>query len=161
MTEKIAVYPGAFDPITNGHFDIIKRGAKQVDKLYVVLSENTTKRYLFTLDERLSLTKEALSELSNVEVVISNGLTVEVAKQLQATTILRGLRNTTDFDYEYTIARSNQKLDHEIETIFLLSRGEYAHITSSVVKEIAKFSGDVTEFVPQGVKEKLQAKFGN
>lgn len=161
MSEKIAVYPGSFDPITNGHLDSIRRGAQMFDKLYVVLSENTTKNYLLTFEERLSLTKEALAELPNVEVVSSSGLVVNVAKQFGATAILRGLRNTTDFDFEYAIATSNRKLDKEIETVFLMSRGEYLHITSSLVKEIAKFSGDVTEFVPTCVKEKLKAKFGN
>ena len=161
MKEKIALYPGSFDPITNGHLDLIKRGAKTFDKLYIVLSNNTAKNYLLTLEERHELVQKVLEKMSKVEVISSDKLTVDVAKEVGATAILRGLRSTTDFDYEYGIATSNSKLNNEIETIFLMSRGEHFHITSSIVKEIAKFSGDVTEFVPPCVKEKLQAKFGN
>lgn len=159
MNKKTAVYPGSFDPITIGHVDVINRGAKLYDKLYVVIGENIGKKYLLTLEERLELTRLAFLDIKNVEVVVSSDLTVEFAKKVGACVILRGLRSTTDFDYEYAIATSNSKLAPEIETVFLMSRGEHFHITSSIVREIAKFSGDVSEFVPCTVKKLLMSKF--
>ncbi|MCL2559981.1 MAG: pantetheine-phosphate adenylyltransferase [Turicibacter sp.] len=157
---RIAVYPGSFDPITNGHLDIIKRGAKLFDKLYIALSENVSKQSLFTLEERMDLTREATADLKNVEVVVaSHQLTVDFATAIQASVILRGLRAATDFEYEFTMAMTNSKLNAEIETVFLTADNEHMYLSSSMIKEIAKFSGDVTNFVPPCVATAIGAKF--
>jgi pantetheine-phosphate adenylyltransferase len=162
MGERIALYPGSFDPITNGHLDIIRRGAKMFDKLYVVLSDNIEKNSLFSLEERLDIVSEATLAFKNVEVIFSSDeLTVDFANKKGATAILRGLRNNVDFDYEYSMAATNSELNDKIETVFLMSKGENLHITSSLVKEVAKFSGSITKFVPPCVKRALESKFEN
>jgi len=157
---KIAIYPGSFDPITNGHVDIIKRGSKIFDKLYIALSNNVKKQSLFTLEERIELTKGAVANFANVEVIVSeNKLTVDFAKSVGASIILRGLRAATDFEFEFTMAMINTKLNSEIETVFLTADNEYMYLSSSTTKEIAKFSGDVSNFVPKDVADALKAKF--
>ena len=157
---KIAIYPGSFDPITNGHIDIIERGAKLFDKLYIVLSNNVNKQTLFTLEERIEYTRQAITNLTNVEVIKSeNKLTVDFAKSVNASAILRGLRAVTDFEYEFAMAMTNAKLNSQIETVFLTADNEYMYLSSSTIKEIAKFSGDVSNFVPKEVAEALKAKF--
>jgi len=157
---KIAIYPGSFDPITNGHLNLIERGAKLCDKLYIVLSQNMSKNVLFSLEERVALVRKAVAHLEHVEVLISeNKLTVEFAKSVDATVILRGLRNGTDFEYESTLATMNSKLNPEIETVFLTANHAYMHLSSSLVKEVAKFGGDVTSFVPKNVASALKEKF--
>jgi len=159
---RIAIYPGSFDPITNGHVDIIKRGSKLFDKLYIVLSHNITKQSLFSLEERMVLTRQALDSLPNVEVIASeNKLTVDFAKSVDASVILRGLRAATDFEYEFTMAMTNAKLNSEVETVFLTADNNHMYLSSSTVKEIAKFSGDVSNFVPRCVADALKAKFGD
>jgi len=159
---RLAIYPGSFDPITNGHVDIIRRGSKLFDKLYIVLSNNITKQSLFTLDERIELTRQSLNKLTNVEVIVSEDkLTVDFAKSVGASIILRGLRAATDFEYEFTMAMTNTKLNSEIETVFLTADNKYMYLSSSTVKEIAKFSGDVSNFVPKCVADALVAKFGD
>jgi len=146
---KIAIYPGSFDPITNGHLNIINRGAKLFDKLYIVLSNNLSKQGFFSIDERLELTKAVVSHLKNVEVIVSeNKLTVDFAKELNATVILRGLRAVTDFEFEFTMAMTNSKLNDQIETVFLTADNEHMYLSSSMVKEVAKFKGNISEFVP-------------
>ena len=157
---RTAIYPGSFDPITNGHVDIIKRGSKLFDKLYVVLSENVSKQSLFTLEERTRFVYQAVSDLDNVYVIVSeNKLTVDFAKSISASVILRGLRAATDFEYEFTMAMTNAKLAPDIETVFLTADNEYMYLSSSMIKEIAKFSGNTSNFVPLLVADALKAKF--
>jgi len=159
---KTAIYPGSFDPITNGHVDIIKRGSKLFDKLYVVLGNNVSKQNLFTLEERINLIKQSVGFLDNVEVIVSeNKLTVDFAKSINAAVILRGLRAATDFEYEFTLAIANSKLNSEIETVFLTADNEHMYLSSSLIKEIAKFSGDISKFVPNCVANELRKKFGD
>ena len=159
---RIAIYPGTFDPITNGHTDMIKRGAKLFDKLYIVLAKNVGKESLFTLEERVSFIKQSVADLANVEVIVSeNKLTVDFARSVSASVILRGLRAATDFEYEFAMSMMNAKLNPAIETVFLTADNEHMYLSSSMIKEIAKFAGDVSNFVPDFVAAALKAKFGD
>ena len=158
---KIGVYPGTFDPITNGHLDIIKRASRLFDKLYVVIPTNVNKNTLFSTAERISLVKEVTKDIDNVIVDSTNLLTVEYAKSVKAEAILRGLRMVSDFEYELQLAAINKSLDNNVETIFIMSSHEYSFLSSSSVKELAKFNGDVDKFVPRVVKESLMSKLHN
>lgn len=155
---RIGVYPGTFDPVTNGHLDIIKRGAILFDKLYILVANNINKHTLFSVDERIQLLKDAVFEWPNVEVVTSTLLTVEFAASVGATAMLRGLRMVSDFEYELQMATLNKNLNDQIETIFIMSSHEYSFLSSSSVKEIARFNGNVSGFVPQHVEVALQKK---
>lgn len=155
---KIGFYPGSFDPITNGHLDIIERGAKLFDKLYVAVSFNPNKITLFTAEERLKLVKEVVKPYLNVEVIISNKLTVEHCKELGASHILRGLRAVTDYDYEFQMTNFNRKISVEIDTVFLMTEGEFSYLSSSSVRELAEFGGDVSPFVPKSIKIAIDHK---
>lgn len=156
---KTAIYPGSFDPITNGHVNIIERGAKLFDQLYIVLSQNIDKKSLFTLEERINLIKQVVGHLPNVKMIVSeNKLTVDFAEELGATAILRGLRSATDFDYEFMMTLTNQKLNTKIETVFLTADTEHMYLSSSMVKEVAKFGGDIARFVPACVTAALKDK---
>ncbi|MFA5006471.1 MAG: pantetheine-phosphate adenylyltransferase [Candidatus Izemoplasmatales bacterium] len=157
---KIGFYPGSFDPITFGHLDIIDRGAKLFDKLYVAISHNPNKKTMFTADERLALVKDAVKDFPNVEVVKSDVLTVRHCKQLGATHILRGLRAVTDYDYEFQLTNFNRRLDNEIDTVFLMTEGQHSFLSSSSVRELAAFDGDVSPFVPKAVVEAIRKKLG-
>ena len=156
---RIGIYPGTFDPITNGHLDIIKRGLHLFDKLYIVVPKNIQKNALFTTNERVELLQEVLKDNSNIEVVSTDELTVNFAEKVQATVMLRGLRMVSDFEYELQMATLNRHLNNKIETIFIMSSHEYSFLSSSSVKEIASFGGDVTEFVPPVVKLALDKKY--
>ena len=155
---KIGVYPGTFDPITNGHLDIIKRAHQLFDKLYIVLPVNMSKSALFTTEERVELIKEVLKDLNDIEVVSTDKLTVDFASSVNATAMVRGLRMVSDFDYELQLATINKKLNSQIETVFIMSSHEYSFLSSSAVKEIAKFGGDVSSFVPEVVNTALKNK---
>jgi len=155
---KIGFYPGSFDPITNGHLDIAIRGAKLFDKLYVAISKNPNKKTLFTTEERYHLVKEVLKDLPNVEVVTSDILTVEHCKMVGATHILRGLRAVTDYDYEFQQTNFNRQISNDIDTVFLMTEGRYSFLSSSSVRELAAFRGDVSPFVPEVVKEAILKK---
>lgn len=156
---KIGVYPGTFDPVTNGHLDIIKRASKLFDKLYVLVANNMNKTTLFTTEERVALLKDVTKNLTNIEIVTSNLLTVDFAKSVNATAMVRGLRMVSDFEYELQLATINKSLNDEIETVFIMSSHEYSFLSSSSVKELAKFGSDVSKFVPRIVEEYLKEKY--
>lgn len=157
------VFPGSFDPVTKGHLDLIQRATKLFDEVIVAILTNTSKQNLFSLDERLSFLQQATKAMPNVKVVaVKNDLTVNVVKKIGAQAILRGVRSLKDFEYEQEIALINRQLAPEIETVLLLANPEYSFLSSSMLKEVAKFNGDVTEFtsveVAQALKRKLVQK---
>jgi pantetheine-phosphate adenylyltransferase len=145
---KIAVYPGSFDPITNGHLDIIKRGAKLFDKIIVAVLVNVDKKYAFEIDERVELIKKVTRDIENVEVRSFNGLVVNFLKEYNTNIILKGLRTNSDFEYELQMAFMNNELDPNIETICMMSSSKNLHISSSCVKQVAKFGGNIEGLVP-------------
>lgn len=157
---KLAVYPGTFDPITNGHIDVIERAAKLFDSIIVVIAVNSKKVNLFTVDERIEMARTSLAHLHNVSVENTDGLLIEYAKNAGATAIVRGVRTLTDFDYEMMIAMMNRKMESEITTVFLMPHEKYTFLNSSIVREISRFGQNVEEFVPKIVAEKLREKFG-
>ncbi|WP_209808924.1 pantetheine-phosphate adenylyltransferase [Ammoniphilus resinae] len=156
---SIAVCPGSFDPVTKGHLDIITRGAKVFDKVIVAVLINHTKQPLFTTEERIDLLKQVTNHLPNVEVDAFNGLLVDYMKVNKANAIIKGLRAVSDFEYEMQMASINRLLDEEIETFFMMTNNQYSFLSSSIVKEIAKYQADVSSLVPPIVEEALQRKF--
>ena len=156
---KRAIYPGSFDPVTNGHMDIIRRSANIVDELYVGVLNNRAKNSLFSVNERVSMLEELTDDLPNVHIVSFDGLLVDFAKDIQATIIIRGLRAVTDFEYELQIAQTNARLDKDLDTMFFTTSIEYSYVSSTIVKEIASYHGDVSEMVPPYVQECLEKKF--
>ena len=158
---RIAVYPGSFDPVTNGHLDIIERAALLFDKLIVAVSRNPGKQPLFSVDERLDMLKEVTQSIDNVVIGAFYGLTVNYAKENNAQAIIRGLRAISDFENEFMMALTNKKLQTSVETVFLMTRAEFSFISSSAVKEVASFGGCVKDLVPPYVLGKLQVKFKN
>lgn len=158
---KVAVYPGSFDPITNGHIDIIKRGSKIFDKVIVAVLINVDKKYLFEIDERVKLIQKVTANIENVEVVSFNGLLVNFLKEYNANIILKGLRTTFDFEYELQMALMNNQLDRNIETICMMSSAENLHISSSCVKQVAKFGGNIEGLVPKEIVSDIVARINN
>jgi pantetheine-phosphate adenylyltransferase len=156
--ERVAVYPGSFDPLTNGHVDIILRGARLFDRIIVAILRNAEKHPLFTLDERESMAHEVFREHANVDVEAFDGLLVDYASRRGASVIVRGLRAVSDFEYEMQMALMNRRLDSEIETVFMMPNEEYSFITSTIVKEAASYGGDVSSLVPNGVVERLRKR---
>ena len=155
---KRAIYPGSFDPLTLGHLDMIERSAKIVDELVIGVLNNSAKNSLFSLDERVSMIKEMTDSMPNVTVTSFNGLLVDYMREIDATIIVRGLRAVTDFEYELQMSQTNQKLDPNIETMFLTTSIEYSYLSSTTVREIAAFGGDLTQFVPEAVALELEKK---
>ncbi|MBE6051138.1 MAG: pantetheine-phosphate adenylyltransferase [Clostridium sp.] len=159
---KIAVYPGSFDPITLGHLDVITRGAKIFDKVVVGVLVNADKNGLFELEERVELIKKVTAHLTNVEVVSFNGLLIDFMKQCKADVILKGLRALSDFEYEFQMALMNNKLDSEIETLFMMTSAQYSYLSSSAVKQVARFGGELEGLVPSEIipviREKIKIK---
>lgn len=153
------VYTGSFDPVTYGHIDIIERAAKIFDHLYIAVVYNANKKGLFTLEERCELLKEVCKNIKNVEVVVCDKLSVQFATELGASTIVRGLRVLTDFEYELQMATTNKELNPNIETIFMMTNSHYSFLSSSAVKEVAEFHGDIHKFVPENVEKALRKKF--
>ncbi len=160
---RIAVYPGSFDPITNGHLDIIKRASRLYDKLIIGVLDNSNKKPLFSAEERKAMIDEAISGIDNVSCDVFSGLLVDFAKQNKATVIVKGLRTVADFEYEFQMALLNKALNPEYETMFMMTDTKYSYISSSMVKEVAKYNGELNGLVPQNVileiKDKLQREF--
>lgn len=155
-----AIYPGSFDPVTLGHLDIIKRSAEMFDELIVGVLVNTAKSPLFSLEERVNMLKNVVSDIPNVRVVGFEGLLVDFARQNDIKVIVRGLRAVTDFEYELQIAQSNRKVAPDIDTVFLTTNIEYSYLSSSIVKEYASFGVDVKDFVPESVRKMLCERYG-
>lgn len=156
---SVAVCPGSFDPITYGHLDIIRRGAKVFDTVYVVILNNSSKKPLFSLEERVALIQEVTKGIDNVIVDSHSGLLIDYARNKKASTILRGLRAVSDFEYEMQITSMNRVLDENIETFFMMTNNQYSFLSSSIVKEVAKYKGDISELVPKAVENALIKKF--
>ena len=157
MTRR-AIYPGSFDPVTNGHLDVIERARKLFDEVIVAVAYNDQKNPLFSLEERLDLLRTTIGESKKVEVAPLDGLLVNFAIAREATAVIRGLRAISDFEFEFQMALMNRKLEATVETIFLMPKEEYTYLSSRIVKEIARLGGDVSGFVPTRVAEALAAK---
>lgn len=156
----VAAYPGSFDPITNGHLDIIRRAAGIFDRVIVAVFLNMEKTPLFTEQERLEMVREATADLPNVTVESSNGLLVDFCRRRGVGVVVRGLRAVSDFEYEFQMAQMNKELNEQVETVFMMTRTEHLFLSSSIVKEIARLGGDVRRFVPEGVHRRLMARVG-
>ncbi|MGL5915311.1 MAG: pantetheine-phosphate adenylyltransferase, partial [Culicoidibacterales bacterium] len=157
-TNTIAIYSGSFDPMTNGHIDIVERSAKIFKQLHIVVLNNPKKQYLFTSTQRKQMIAEAVAHLPNVLVTTYDGLVVEAAKALNACVIIRGLRAITDFEYEMQMASANKMLNPDIETFLLMTSNEFSFLSSTVVKEIATFKGNISRLVPKHVQKAVEAK---
>lgn len=157
--EHIAVYPGSFDPVTNGHLDIIQRAAKHFDHVIVAVLNNSSKKPLFTIEERKQLLREVTAHMPNVEIDSFRDLLVNYMTQKKASIIIRGLRAVSDFEYELQLASTNSKLNPQIETFFMMTNPQYSYLSSSIVKEIAQFHGNVTDLVPETVEKALREKY--
>ncbi|HTR43591.1 MAG TPA: pantetheine-phosphate adenylyltransferase [Pseudomonadales bacterium] len=155
---RTAIYPGSFDPLTNGHLDVLERASKLFDRVIVAIALNESKNPLFTLDERLALMKSGIARMKNVKADVFEGLLVEYAAKQKAQAIVRGLRAVSDFEFEFQMALMNRKLDQKIETIFMMPKETYTFISSRIVKEIARLGGDVSPFVPPHVETALKKK---
>ena len=156
---KRAIYPGSFDPVTNGHVDIILRSSKIVDKLIVGVLNNSAKKSLFSVEERVSMLKELTKDLPNVEVTSFDGLLVDYMREIDASIIVRGLRAVTDFEYELQIAQTNHIENTDIETIFLTTNLQYSYLSSTIVKEFASYGGDMSKFVPEQFVDRIYEKY--
>ncbi|WP_221564067.1 pantetheine-phosphate adenylyltransferase [Alkalihalobacillus sp. TS-13] len=159
MNKKLAICPGSFDPITYGHLDIISRGASVFDEVIVVVAHNQSKQSLFTVEERMDLIKETTNEIPNIKVDWCDGLLMDYVRTTGAKVILRGLRAVSDFEYEMQITSINRKLDESVETFFMMTNNQYSFLSSSIVKEVAKYHSPVTDLVPKVVEEALKEKF--
>ncbi|GAB0147905.1 pantetheine-phosphate adenylyltransferase [Marichromatium gracile] len=157
---RSVVYPGTFDPITNGHVDLILRAARLFDRVVVAVAADTGKQTLFTTEERVALVREAVSDIPKVETVDFQGLLVDFTRELGVDVIMRGLRAVSDFEYEFQLAGMNRRMAPDIETLFLTPAEKYAYISSSLVREIARLKGDVSAFVVPTVEAALKARFG-
>ncbi len=161
MKVRIAVYPGTFDPLTNGHLDILDRAAALFDRVIIAVASDSNKDTLFNLNERQELLKYELRKMGNVEVTSFDGLTVDFARQCGAVALIRGLRAMTDFEYEFQLALMNKKLAPDIETVFLMTKSDYSFISSSAIKWAASLGGCIAEFVPPNVEKAIMEKNKN
>lgn len=155
---KIAVYPGSFDPLSNGHLDIINRASKLFDKLYILVSVNPKKNYVFTDEERVQIVKKSTADIDNVEVIASKSLVLDFARKVNACCIIRGLRNHNDFDAEMQLFQFNHTIEKEIETILLFPSANNLFLSSSSIKELVMFNSDISNYVPSVVKEEIETK---
>jgi len=158
--EKIAIYPGSFDPVTNGHLDIVSRGLFIFDKIIVAILLNPSKKSFFSVEERLEMLQVSMKKFANVEFDTFDGLLVDYASQRNAQAILRGMRAVSDFEYEFQMALMNRRLRREIQTVFLMTGLRWIFTSSSIIKEAAQFGGDIVDMVPPIVHKKLQQKYG-
>ncbi len=159
MSNRVAIYAGTFDPITNGHLDVIERAASLFDKIIVLIAVNAQKQSLFTVEERAEMAREAIKHIENVQVDIHKGLIVEYAQRQNAIALIRGVRAISDFEYEFQIALMNRKLDEQITTVFLMPHEKYTYLNSSIIRELARLHQNVDEFVSPFVAAKLKEKF--
>jgi pantetheine-phosphate adenylyltransferase len=157
--KRIAIYPGSFDPVTNGHIDIVRRGRTLFDKIIVAILHNPKKESLFTLEERMEMLKESMKDIPGLTFDTFGGLLVDYAHQRGAQAILRGMRAVSDFEYEFQLALMNRKLDRDIQTVFLMTGLRWIFTSSSIIKEAAQFGGDVSDMVPTIVNRKIKDKF--
>lgn len=157
---SIALYPGTFDPITYGHIDIALRASKIFSRVIAVVAQNPSKNPLFSIGERLDMVKNALAGVPHIDVIGYSGLIVNCLKEYQGSVLIRGLRALTDFEYEFQMAYTNRKLHDAAETVFLMPSARYTYLNSTMVKQIARFRGDITPFVPECVQDRLREKFG-
>lgn len=155
---KTAIYPGSFDPLTNGHLDIISRSAEIFDKVIVAVSVNSQKKPLFTIEERIEMVKSIVKDIKNVEVKTFTGLLADFAINENAKVLIKGLRAVSDFEYEFQMALINKQLQPELETLFMMCNKEYSYLSSSIVKEVARYGGDLTGLVPDMLIEKIKNK---
>ncbi len=158
-THRTAVYPGTFDPVTNGHTDLVGRAARVFPKVVIAIAESPHKKTLFSLEERISLARNQMADLDNVEVVGFSNLLVEFVQQIGATLIVRGLRAVSDFEYEFQLASMNRHIAPSVETLFLTPDEDYSFISSTLVKEVARLNGDVSEFVCEEVEQAMRKRF--
>ncbi len=156
--ERTAIYPGSFDPITNGHMDILKRGLKLFDRIIVAILINPNKKYLFSIEERMDMIAEATKDIPNTEIDTFSGLLVDYADQSKAHAILRGMRAVSDFEYEFQLALMNRRLNREVQTVFLMTGLRWIFTSSSMIKEAARFNGNISGMVPEFVEERLKEK---
>ncbi len=156
---RTAIYPGTFDPITNGHLDVLHRAMTMFDRVVLLVAKNSSKQPMFSEEERLAMIQEAISEYPTVSAQSFQGLTVDFAQELGATAIIRGLRAVSDFEYEFQIALMNRKLAPTVSTVFLMPNEKYTYLNSSIIREVARFGRDVGEFVPASVVKRLYEKF--
>ena len=156
---KRAIYPGSFDPVTFGHIDMIERSAKIVDELVVAILVNSAKNPLFSVEERVSMLGEITGHVPNIKITSFHGLLIDYARKVDASIIVRGLRAVTDFEYELQIAQTNRIVDDRVDTVFLTTSLEYAYLSSTIVKEVASYGGDISHFVPEQLIDRIYAKF--
>ena len=158
---RIAIYPGSFDPVTNGHIDIAERGLKLFDHIIIAILHNPGKQSLFTVEERLEMLSESMAGINDIEFDTFDGLLVDYAHKRKASAILRGMRAVSDFEYEFQLALMNRKLNREVEKVFLMTGLRWIFTSSSIIKEAARFGGDISDMVPPMVNRRLKAKFGS
>lgn len=156
---KRAIYPGSFDPVTFGHIDMIERSAKMVDELVVAILINSAKNPLFSVEERVSMLEEISGHIPNIRITSFNGLLIDYAREVDASVIVRGLRAVTDFEYELQIVQTNRIINSQIDTVFLTTSLEYAYLSSTIVKEVASYGGDISHFVPERLIDRIYAKY--
>jgi len=160
MSGRTAVYPGTFDPITNGHLSIVNRALKIFDKLIIAILNNPQKEPLFSIEERIAMIKDVLKSKSNIEVDVFDGLLVDYVIEKKSNVVLRGIRALSDFEYEFQMALMNRKLNRDVQSIFLMTDYKWFYISSTIIKEAASFDGDISGLVPPSVCRKLKEKFG-
>lgn len=158
--KRVAIYPGSFDPVTNGHIDIVQRATQLFDRIIVTILHNPNKKALFSLEERMEMLRESMRDVPGLSFDTFDGLLVDYAKQKGAQAILRGMRAVSDFEYEFQMALMNRKLNREVQTVFLMTGLRWIFTSSTIIKEAARFGGDISDMVPEIVNQKIQAKFG-